>query len=513
MVRKTTSASDRDDIDVRVASPWRVHPPAVAYAVAAGYDSTEAAGRALVVTTTHTIDEIGRPDDMAEVRRAVGAYSDSSIECGPLSAEARWCARAVADAIDAWSQTSIFVGGAGHPNMRMACLAEAWHLVATDPASNRELLKAAYTVSMSADLYEPRDKAESLSRAAVVSAWQSLAVRPPPVTEPAADLWGFVRMAALKFICVADDAAQEAAEAHAPAAGSDVSGGIVVLKSLGGLSKTNAGRDAAKEFEAIVGKPIPRIRVPSDIAIVRALLVAEFPYAERAIVSLLTDLAPMEWVRFRPTLLVGAAGAGKSRLVRRVAEEVGVHLSRYDCSSSADNAIGGTPRRWASTEPAWPTLAVKNSCTANPLVMLDELDKVGTSDHNGRLDMALLPMLEPETARVYPDPFVQAPVDLSWVSWIATANDDSKVPPTLRDRMRILRIPRPRAQHLPALVRSICSEVVAEQGFDPRWAAGGLDCDETEIAAKLWRGGGSVRRLRAIVERLIARRDATAARH
>jgi hypothetical protein len=512
MVGKTTSAADRDDLDVRVASPWNVAPQAMVYAVAAGFDSTEAAGRAMVVLVVHAIDELGRPENLAEVRRAVDAYSGSARECGPLSAEARWCARRVAEALEAWGRAATFAGNLNLPLARLFAAEEAWRILATDPAANCELLKATYKISVSADFYEPRDQAEWLSRAAVVAAWQGLAVRPPPDTTTPADFWQAARIAALDFLCVADSAAKEAAAPRTSAGGDAVPGGIVVLKALGGLAKTSGGKDVAKEFEALVDKPVPRVRVPDDLRGVRDVLLAEFPYAERAIMALLTDLAPLEFVRFRPTILVGEAGGGKSRLVRRMAEEVGVYLSRYDCSAAFDGAIGGTPRRWSTAEPCWPLNAVKGSMQANPLVMLDEIDKSGGSDHNGRLDTALLPMVEPETARAYPDPYVQAPVDLSWVSWIATANDDSKVSATLRDRFRILRIPRPRAEHLPSLVRSICSEVVQEQGFDRRWAAGGLDGDETEMAAKLWRGG-SVRRLRAIVERLMVRREQTAARH
>jgi hypothetical protein len=79
------------------------------------------------------------------------------------------------------------------------------------------------------------------------------------------------------------------------------------------------------------------------------------------------------------------------------------------------------------------------------------------------------------------------------------------LPAPLKDRLRIVRLPRPTIEHLPALARGIVADIAKERGGDPRWWSA-LEDTELAIAEDLWRGG-SVRRLRAIVERLLAYRE------
>jgi ATP-dependent Lon protease len=137
------------------------------------------------------------------------------------------------------------------------------------------------------------------------------------------------------------------------------------------------------------------------------------------------------------------------------------------------------------------------------IVHVDEIDKAaGNSRHNGSLTQALLPMCEPENCKRYPDPYVQSDINLGFVSFLLTANDDTVLPAPLRDRLRIIRIPHPTNEHLPAIARGIVDENFAAP----------LDGDEIEIARRIWKGG-SIRKLRAIVECLLARRDAQAPRH
>jgi ATP-dependent Lon protease len=251
-----------------------------------------------------------------------------------------------------------------------------------------------------------------------------------------------------------------------------------------------------REFRAITGERLP---------LARATLRDEFPHLHAAIDVLLTGLVEGEPVRLRPTLLVGEAGGGKSRLARRLAETLALPLHRFDGSGSSDNTFGGTPRRWSSGEHCTPLEAVRRHKVSNPVVVVDEIDKAGRSHHNGALTSALLPFLEAESARAYPDPYVQSEVNLSHVSYLLTCNDDSMLPGPLKDRLRIIRLPRPTIEHLPALARGIVADIAKERGGDPRWIPG-LDDPELAIAEKLWRGG-SVRRLRAIVERLLAYRE------
>ncbi len=276
--------------------------------------------------------------------------------------------------------------------------------------------------------------------------------------------------------------------------------GLVVLPRIGGTSR----KEVNQEFKSIVGERLP-FAIASDLARVRAKLTDEFPHLMSQIDALLTGLVEGDPVRMRPTLLLGDFGGGKSFLARRFSEKLGVLLHRFDGSGSSDNAFSGTPRRWSTGEHCVPLEAVRRSRIANPIVLVDEVDKAGKSHHNGSLDRALLPFLETENARAYPDPYVQAECDLSFVNYILTANDATVLPAPLRDRLRIVVLPQPSIEHLPQLARSIVADVVETKGGDMRWFPP-LEDHELAIAETLWRGG-SVRRLRAIIERLLAYRE------
>lgn len=158
-----------------------------------------------------------------------------------------------------------------------------------------------------------------------------------------------------------------------------------------------------------------------------------------------------------------------------------------------------------------PARAIKDSGVANPLVIVDEIDKAATDRRNGRLWESMLPMLEPETAARHADQYLQAPIDLSYVSFVATANEDTVLPAPLKDRFRVLRIGRLRPEHVPAVAGQILAGLAHELPGDDRFVQP-LDGDEIEIAARLL-GDGSIRRLRAIVQRLLAQREAQAMRH
>lgn len=283
--------------------------------------------------------------------------------------------------------------------------------------------------------------------------------------------------------------------------------GVVVMPHLGGVA-IEKQKEIERAYKKLLGQNIPVVRA-GDLSAVRDSLAGEFPHAAEQIGVLLSGLVEGEEIRFRPTLLVGKPGGGKSRLVRRLCHELSLPLLRYDAAGASDNAFAGTPRRWHSGEHCTPLEAVYRSLKANPAVLIDEIDKAGSSRHNGNLELSLLPFLDGgETSARYPDPLVESEIDVSHVNFFLTANDDSKLQGPLRDRLRILRMPEPRREDLPTLARAMVNDVARERGGNPAWWPN-LNEDELEIAGRLWLGG-SVRRLRVIVERLLAAREKNA---
>ncbi|HEX7915755.1 AAA family ATPase, partial [Rudaea sp.] len=161
----------------------------------------------------------------------------------------------------------------------------------------------------------------------------------------------------------------------------------------------------------------------------------------------------------RPTLLLGHPGSGKSRLVRRLGELIAMYVYRYDGGASHDGTYAGSPKSWSSAQPSAPARAVMISRTANPIVFVDEVEKAGESTYNGNLWSAMAPFLERETAARYREVGLDAELDLSHVIHIATANSIDKLPAPLRDRYRVIRIPSPSLQHLPALAAQVLCDM------------------------------------------------------
>lgn len=269
-------------------------------------------------------------------------------------------------------------------------------------------------------------------------------------------------------------------------------------------------KDILAPLKSVIGLPLPLAKVP-PLHEARAALVFEFPYAVDVIDFALVDLVGRETVHLRPLLIEGEPGGGKSRFARRLGEILGVSVWRTDASQSDGAVFGGTDRRWYSAEPCHALLAIAKGRIANPLVLIDEIEKAATRSDYGRLWDSLLGFLEPETNSRYPDPALQTNLDLSQVSYVATANSVDPLPSPIRDRFRVVKFPKPTANDLDALLPAIMADLVRERRLDPCWFPP-LDTLERAAVARYWRGG-SVRRLRRIVEAILREREVSAVRN
>lgn len=262
-------------------------------------------------------------------------------------------------------------------------------------------------------------------------------------------------------------------------------------------------RDVAKAFADISGKSLPV--VTGDPVAARISLALRFPHAIEAIDAVLRDLSTSPEVRLRPLLLVGSPGGGKTALARRIGEALGLYTTVYACAGQSDASFMGTSSQWSTARPSVPLDAVRASETANPLIVLDEIEKAGTSSHNGSLVNALLTFLERSHASAIRDLALEVNVDLSWVNYIATANSLSGIPDPLRDRFRIIEVPDPEWRHVGDLARSILDDIAGERRIDRRWIED-LAADELEVLHEVW-PGGSIRKLRRALEVLVDGRD------
>ncbi|MDF2811744.1 MAG: hypothetical protein K0S56_2775 [Microvirga sp.] len=277
----------------------------------------------------------------------------------------------------------------------------------------------------------------------------------------------------------------------------------VVFRQVGN-EQTEGGKKVAKELKDLLGKPLPLVKKP-DLADVRQTLRLEFPYAEETIDRLLFNVAQRKHAQIEPTILVGAQGCGKSRFARRLLTLLNVPHDTIPCGGASDGRLAGTPRGWSSGEPSLPVALITRYKLAGPGAVLDEIEKAGTSHHNGNLYAALLAMLERETACQFFDPYVEAACDISYVTWLMTANSLAGLSAPFRDRCQIVQFPEPRSDDLPTLSRHIVADILREQGFDRRWVTP-LDDVEMGAISQVWRGG-SLRPLRRMIELALNSRD------
>lgn len=285
---------------------------------------------------------------------------------------------------------------------------------------------------------------------------------------------------------------------------------LVVARLSSEEMKNTKLKDIIGPLRSVINTALPLVEV-RPLHEVRSTLLFEFPYALDVIDFALADLVGRTTVRLRPLLLVGDPGGGKTRFARRLGEVLGLSVWREDASRADGAVFGGTDRRWYSAEPCHPFLAIAQGKIANPLVLIDECEKAGTRSDYGRLWDCLLGFLEPETNCRYPDPALQISLDLSQISYAATANSLDPLPAPIRDRFRVVTFPKPSADDLDALLPAVIADLARDRSLDASWIPP-LDGAEHAAVARHWRGG-SVRRLRRIVEAVLRERDLRATRN
>lgn len=161
-----------------------------------------------------------------------------------------------------------------------------------------------------------------------------------------------------------------------------------------------------------------------------------------------------------PLLLTGPPGVGKTRFMSELAKVMGTDFFSLDFSTiSSGFVINGGNSSWSDSHPGFISESIRQSRYANPVIMLDEIDKVSADTRYDPLG-SLYGLMESHTAQRYKDEYLDIPMNLSGIVWVATANEPQRIPVPIRSRMIEIEIAPPTLEQSRTIVKAIYQELL-----------------------------------------------------
>ena len=164
-------------------------------------------------------------------------------------------------------------------------------------------------------------------------------------------------------------------------------------------------------------------------------------------------------VELPPMLLLGEPGIGKTHFARRISQLLGTGFGFVPMSSlTAGWVLSGASSQWKNAKPGKVFDTFLNGDYANPVIVVDELDKASADGQYDPLG-ALYELLEIDTASRFVDEFVELPIDASGAVWLTTANDAARIPEPLLSRLNVYEIEAPDAEGSARIAAIIYREI------------------------------------------------------
>lgn len=253
-----------------------------------------------------------------------------------------------------------------------------------------------------------------------------------------------------------------------------------------------------------------QVRVRQTFPTLLARLASDFPHFSAVIdyISAMTHLARRGDRAFflSPMLLVGTPGVGKTFFVERLAQTLRVPYDEVHMETvSASFVLAGGTSSWSESKPGRIFDLLVHGICANPIMLLDEIDKVS----GGKYDPMgpIYGLLEPHTAARFRDEYVDMQIDASRISWVLTANQLENVPWPIRSRTQVFQIPEPSPSQRVTITKSIYLHLVKTAP----WGKGFGRVIDDVVAERLANVGASSRDLRQAITLACARAAARGA--
>lgn len=181
---------------------------------------------------------------------------------------------------------------------------------------------------------------------------------------------------------------------------------------------------------------------------------------DRAVALSMMSRSPMS---VPPIMLLGPPGCGKTHASKAIAAALGTAIQSFSCATNSDmqQLVVGHPTSWRGARMSVVSEALVMGTTAQPVILLDEIDKIQTHRDEQPYHV-LLTLLEPENSRALQDEYLRVPFDLSRTMIIATANDARALPDYILDRLLVVAVEPPSGEDLLAITRIIVQNALDE---------------------------------------------------